>query len=256
MALLELREITKYFGGLAAVDKLSLNIEKGEILGLIGPNGAGKTTVFNLISGLLPPTSGKVIWKDDEIDGLKPHQIATKGITRTFQSVILFHEHTLLQNVIIACYLHNSTELLNVLLNTADYRKKEEKAKQKAIETLNFVGLGNLTEEKVDNLPYGYQRALGIAIALATEPQLLLLDEPLTGMNQSEIQFMMKLIQQIKNDGISVILVEHNMRAVMSTCDRIIVIDFGKKIAEGLPDDIKKNKEVIEAYLGAEESVT
>lgn len=256
MALLELRRLTKSFGGLTAVDQVDVALDAGEILGLVGPNGAGKTTVFNLMTGFLRPTSGKIVWRDKDIARLKPHQIAAQGIARTFQATVLFHEQSLWENVIIACYLRQSTGILNALLGTPDYHAKERAAKQRALEALHFVGLGHLAEEKAKNLSFGHQRALGVAVALSAEPDLLLLDEPLAGMSQHEIEFMLGLIRKIRDGGVTIVLVEHNMKAVMSLCDRIVVLDFGRKIAEGVPDLIVRDEKVIEAYLGVKQGAT
>ena len=256
MALLEVRGLTKYFGGLAAVSDLDFDISKGELVGLIGPNGAGKTTLFNTISGVCSPSRGRVIFKGEDITGLKPHKIAEKGMVRTFQLTSLFKNKTTLENVIVAHHLQSKTGFWGTLFNTPTSRREENDNKQKAIEILENLGLSPVKDKIARNLPYGQQRALGMAIALAAEPELLMLDEPVTGMNQEEIMNAMALIKRIQERGITILLVEHNMRVVMGFCERIIVLNYGKKIAEGQPKEIRGNKQVIEAYLGVEGYVT
>lgn len=256
MAVLETRNLTKYFGGLAAVNQVNIEVHQGEILGLIGPNGAGKTTLFNLITGSSPPSHGKILFKGDEITGLKPSQIAEKGIVRTFQASTLFEERTVLENVMIACHLQFHAGFLNVLFNTARARGEEAEMTQRALEMLDLMGLSPVKEEYAGNLPHGHQRALGICMALAVNPELLLLDEPVAGSNPEESSMLMGLVKQLRDRGMTMILVEHDMRAVMGTCDRIAVLNYGKKMAEGSPKEIKENKDVIEAYLGVEEDVT
>lgn len=252
MALLELRELTKRFGGLTAVNNLFLEIREKEILGLIGPNGAGKSTVFNLVNGVHQPTSGRVFFKGEDVTGWLPHAIAEKGIVRTFQATTLFHEYSLLDNVRVARHLHLRTGLWSTLLHSRSYRNEDEENTQKAIELLELVGLAHLRDELAKNLPHGHQRALGVAIAMAVEPTLMMLDEPLTGMNLEEASAMMDIIRKIRRRGIAILLVEHNMPAVMGLCDRIAVLNYGKKIAEGSPEEIRENREVIEAYLGTD----
>jgi len=253
--LLETRGLTKYFGGLAAVNNLDLRINQGEILGLIGPNGAGKTTVFNVISGIFPPTSGQVIFRGKDVSYLKPHEIVKKGISRTFQLTTIFKDFTVLENVLVGCHLDTKIGFWGALFNIRATRREESKALERSLEILEFMGLEPLRDELAKNLPYGHQRALGISIALATEPELLMLDEPMTGMNPEEKRREMGLINKIGDRGITILLVEHDMKAVMTLCERIIVLNYGKKISEGSPDEITRNKDVIEAYLGAEEHV-
>lgn len=253
---LETKKLTKYFGGLAAVDSIDLQVEKAEILGLIGPNGAGKTTVFNLVSGVFPPTSGQVIFQGEDITYLQPHVIAKKGVVRTFQLTTIFKESTVLGNVLVGCHLGTKIGFWGALVRSPSAREEEKKALNKASEILEFMGLSSLGHELAKNLPYGHQRALGISIALAADPQLLLLDEPMTGMNPKETLRMMGLIKKVRERGISILLVEHQMRAVMGLCDRIFVLNYGKKIAEDVPEKIRQNKEVIEAYLGEEYAAT
>jgi branched-chain amino acid transport system ATP-binding protein len=222
-------------------------------LGLIGPNGAGKTTVFNLLSGIHKPTKGKVVFKGENITGLKPNKAASKGIVRTFQATNLFQEMTALENVLVAHHIHIRSGLYGVLFNTAFARRGEKEIQQRAIEILESMGLGSVKDESAKNLPHGHQRALGISMALAADPELLLLDEPVTGMNPEETMSMMKIIERIRDRGKTLLVVEHDMKAIMGISDRLIVLNFGKKIAEGLPEEIKKNRDVIEAYLGSGE---
>lgn len=250
MNILELAGLRKQFGELVAVDDIELSIKEGEIRGLIGPNGSGKTTLFNLITGFIRPTRGKVIWQGHDITAQSPHAIAKKGLARTFQLTTLFKDMTALQNVVIACHLHTETGLSQQFLRTARTRNKERAIEEKAMGLLETMGLADVKDEIAGELPHGHQRALGIAIALATEPKLLLLDEPVTGMNPIETRETMDRIRMLRDHGITILLVEHDMRAVMTTCEKITVMNFGKKIAEGIPEEVSKHEEVIEAYLG------
>ena len=250
MAILEAVKVTKRFGGLEALKDVDLRVESGEIAGWIGPNGAGKSTFFNVISGVDRPTSGRVFFQGEDITGMKPHRIAEKGLVRTFQATRLYANLSVLSNVYVAGHIPAKTNIVGDIMGLPYIRERESKAWQKAIDIIKLVGLESISEVLAKNLPHGYQRALGVAIALATGPKLLCLDEPVTGMNAEEARFMMSLIERIRQQSISILLVEHAMRVVMNICDRITVLNFGRKIAEGKPDEIQGNKDVIEAYLG------
>ncbi len=246
-------DVTKHFGGLAAVSDLSLGVQEGEIVGLIGPNGAGKTTVFNLVSGVYSLSHGAVKFKNEDITTLKPHVVAKKGLVRTFQANVLFKDFSVLENVLVGCQLQVETGIFMDLFNFRSVRKKRENVLRIAEECIDFVGLKGLNNEIASNLAHGHQRMLGIGIALASHPQMIMLDEPVSGMNNEEKSAMMALIRKIRDRGITVLLVEHDMRVVMGLCDRIAVLNFGHKIAEGVPEEIQNNESVIEAYLGAED---
>ena len=254
MALLELKNMSKSFGGLAAVSNLNMEIHQGDIVGLIGPNGAGKTTTFSVITGDYAPTEGKIIFEDRNIGGLQSHEVARRGIVRSFQLNTLFPHLTVKQNVLLGLHLRSTIGFWEGLLNTGSNRRKEAELSKIAEEVMAFMGLAAYSGEYALNLPHGYQRSLGIAIALAAEPKILLLDEPLTGMNPKEVDHMLEIIRRIRDDySLTIVVVEHNMKAVMALCERIVVISFGRKIAEGAPEEIQSNKDVIEAYLGSEE---
>ena len=248
MPILETRDLTKHFGGLAAVSHVGLTVGEGEIVGLIGPNGAGKTTCFNLLSGFLRPTAGRIVFGGEDITGLRPHQVAARGLVRTFQLTTLFQEMTALENVLLGLHLHARTGLGQVLFSRRIF-PPEEVARSREI--LEFTGLAAVADQQARNLPHGHQRVLGIAMALAARPRLLLLDEPVTGMNLEESGRVMALVKTIRDRGTTILLVEHNMRAVMGTCERIVVLNFGQKLAEGSPAQVSTSAAVIEAYLGA-----
>jgi len=249
--LLEVRGLTKRFGGLKAVNSFDIDVAEGEIVGLIGPNGAGKSTVFNLITGVLPVTSGTVKFRDIDITRSQPNQVAKLGIGRTFQLNPLFPEFTVLENVTSSFELHPHSSLLDIFFNTAKYRRNEKFINEMAHEILKIVGLSHEAHELARNLAHGHQKMLGVARALATKPTLLLLDEPLAGMNPSEIQQSLDAVRGMRDNGITVLIVEHNMQ-ILSLCDRVVVISFGQKICEGLPSEVRANQEVISAYFGAD----
>ena len=252
MALLEIRNLSKYFGGLAAVNGVDMDINESEILGLIGPNGAGKSTLFNMVNGTDRPSSGKITFKGNDITGLPTHRIAKMGIGRTFQATTLFMNETVLENVLTGFHLRYKTEPWKAFLHTPACRHEDKACRLQSGEILEFMGLQSLKNEIARNLPHGHQRILGICLALATSPSLLLLDEPATGMHPEEMNNLVRLIKKLREGGITIVVVEHHMQAVMSLCDRLVVLNFGKKIAEGIPEEIRKNKEVIEAYLGTD----
>ena len=247
--LLEIKGLTKLFGGLAAVKDFDMQIDKGEIVGLIGPNGAGKTTVFNLITGIHKPTKGQVIFNGKDITAEKSHVIAEYGIGRTFQLNPLFPDFTVLENIEASFFLHPRSSLFDIYFNTSNYRRNEILIKEQSLSILQNVGLSHVKDVLAKNLPHGYQKMLGIARALATKPSLLLLDEPLGGMNPAEIEFTLAAIKKTQEQGMTIMLVEHNMQ-IMNICHRIIVINFGQKIAEGLPGELRENEKVIQAYFG------
>jgi branched-chain amino acid transport system ATP-binding protein len=227
-------------------------VNKSEIVGLIGPNGAGKTTLFNLVTGIMKPTKGLVIFDGEDITAKKPHQIARRGIGRTFQLNPLFGDFTVLQNVSASFHLHPKSSLMDIYFNTKTYKRNESYIMEQSLRILDLVGLEKVKKELAKNLPHGYQKMLGIARALAVQPTLLLLDEPLGGMNPDEIEYTLMAIRKTQQQGVTILLVEHNMQ-IMDLCDRVVVISFGQKIAEGSPQEIRENEEVIQAYLGGEE---
>lgn len=253
MALLELASVTKHFGGLAAVADLTFDVKVGEIVGLIGPNGAGKTTVFNLIAGVYSPSHGKIAFKGMDITGKKPNVVIQKGVARTFQESRLFDNKSVLENMLIAFHLESKLSFWKTILDDSGTRKRERDILGKAKELLKFAGFSDDMQDKpTKDLPHGYRKTLGLAMALATSPSLLMLDEPVGGggMTPEETRVMMELLKGLREKGLTVLMVEHNLRVVMGLCDRIVVLNFGKKLAEGSPNEIKGHQEVIEAYLG------
>lgn len=251
MALLETTEVVKRFGGLTAVNKMSFSLEKGEIVSIIGPNGAGKTTFFNTLTGIYKPEEGSINFKGQSLLGLRPDQIASKGIARTFQNIRLFNNMTVLENILVGMHVHLKQSPVGAVLRLQGFRQEEQDAEKQAYDLMKYVGLAGVENELAKNLPYGGQRRVEIARALAADPALLLLDEPTAGMNPQETEDAIRLFRRIRDEkGITVLLIEHDMRVVMNISERISVMDYGTKIAEGSPKEIRTNQKVIEAYLG------
>jgi branched-chain amino acid transport system ATP-binding protein len=248
MPLLEVDNLTRRFGGLSAVSDPSFAIEEGEIRGLIGPNGAGKTTTFNVITGFYRPTGGRILYRGEDISGLSTNQIAKRGLVRTFQHTTLFQEFTAFKDVLVGCHLHAPVNPLGAVFG-ADHAAERE-IEDRAQEILAFMGLTERRDELAAELPHGLQRALGVAVALAADPKPLLLDEPFTGMNPEETRRMTALVRRVRDRGVTLLLVEHDMQAVMGLCDRITVLNFGHLLTEGTPEEVRSDPDVIEAYLG------
>jgi branched-chain amino acid transport system ATP-binding protein len=249
-AILELAQVTKRFGGLTAVNAVSLELRRGEIFALIGPNGAGKTTLFNTITGMYKPTSGQITFEGLEITGLKPYQIAGRGIGRTFQQIRLFSYMSAVDNVKVGEHHRMHAKLWDSLFKLPRARREEREVHARAMELLKFVGIEGQAYNYARNLPYGHQRRLEIARALAGHPRLLLLDEPAAGANPQEKGELMELVERVRGQGITILLIEHDMKVVMGISERILVLDYGERIAEGKPQEVRTNPRVIEAYLG------
>lgn len=248
--MLEVKNVTKSFGGLTALDSVSLHVDRGEILGLIGPNGSGKTTLFNVISGVHRCNDGKVLFKGEDVTGLKPHVMAQKGVMRTFQHMALWKDLTVMQGLRVALHLRSEFSRLEGILRTSSYRSKEKKVEEEAMRILEFVDMVDFKDYQMASLSQGYRRTIGLGIGVATNPLLLLLDEPFAALNPERVVHIMALLKRAREQGTTMVIVEHNMKAIFDTCTRIVVLNAGRNIAEGLPHEIRDNEEVIAAYLG------
>jgi ABC-type branched-subunit amino acid transport system ATPase component len=248
MAILDIKGVTKRFGGLLALDDVSFQVEEGEIRGLIGPNGAGKSTMFKNIAGFSIPTKGSIVYRGKNIEGRKPHAIAEMGIVRTFQETTLFQELSVFENVLVGSHIKARTDVFSAVLGLG--QQKQEAAADKVVEVLEFMGLSERKDQLASELPLGLQRALALSIALVSEPTIMLMDEPFAGMDPEETNHMMELTRKVQESGITIVLVEHDMKAVMGLCSYLTVLNFGQVLAQGTPEDIRNNDKVIEAYLG------
>ncbi len=248
MPILEIKNVTKQFGGLTALNDVNFQVEEGEIRGLIGPNGAGKSTMFKNIAGFYSPTKGNIVYQGQNIEGKKPHTIAEMGIVRTFQETTLFQELTVFENALVGCHIKARTDLFSAILGLDS--QKQKAAGEKVMEVLEFMGLSDRKNQLASELPLGSQRALAISIALVSKPKIMLMDEPFAGMNPEETNHMMDLTRKVRESGITIVLVEHDMKAVMGLCNYLTVLNFGQLLAQGTPEEIRHNDKVIEAYLG------
>lgn len=248
--LLESKDVSKYFGGVKAVNNVDMRIEKGEIFGIIGPNGAGKTTFFNVCSGVFPPTNGLVYLNGEQITGMTPSQIAKRGMARTFQNIKLFNYMTVLENVKIGFHMHTKTNVFDAIMHNKTFKHDEEFAIEEGKKVIERVGLTEFMDVQAGNLAYGVQRRVEIARALALNPEILLLDEPAAGMNPNETQDLLEFVKKLNEDGYTIAVIEHDMKFVMNLCTKIMVLNFGTKISEGTPDVIKNDQKVHEAYFG------
>lgn len=248
--LLESKDVSKYFGGVKAVNNVDMSIEKGEIFGIIGPNGAGKTTFFNVCSGSFPPTNGLVYLNGEQITGMSPSQIARRGMARTFQNIKLFNYMTVLENVKIGFHMHTKTNVFDAIFHSKTFKHDEEYVTEESKKVIERVGLTEFMDVQAGNLAYGVQRRVEIARALALNPEILLLDEPAAGMNPNETQDLLEFVKKLNEDGYTIAVIEHDMKFVMNLCTKILVLNFGTKISEGTPDEIKNDQKVHEAYFG------